>query len=441
MPDENQKPENPTQQPVEQAPEATPTTVGSQRVIQPSQSFVQEIQAQPQPVQPTVATTEPTPTITPPSQVAGMVNGQAFAASPMSSSQLGQLSEQKPSKWRYFFIVLGVLQALGVAMFFGIMSSIAGQTGGEFVALLLFVTLVPAVGLIALINLIGLPIYMRKNKPHGKGLVFSIISLVISVILALYGAYSVYQMRVAVPKHINELSEQSRQKSEQRQQEFATANAKPEITKEEAIQLLKTCKLKGFYYTNQTDKSDPANGGWGELSSTGVVLTKVDGQPYRISIADKLIPELVPIAREAQKTCGGPQFWHDGTYEQYKDGKWYFKGEVVNSSQSGKTKEQAISFMQSCKADYFVGYKDINLVKDSNTRSWLDKAEKSTTGIEISEGSPKSYVFASKAMTTALQDTARQFRQSCYNTKKLYITVDNWIETEYPAGKWTRVNQ
>ena len=231
-------------------------------------------------------------------QPVAMVNGQPISmAASMSSSQIDQLSDQKPSKWRYFFMVLGILQAAGVALFLLVMlwaasQAKAGVSGTEFIALILFVTVVPAVAVISVINLIGLPIYMRKHKPHGKGLIFCIISLVISVLLALYGAYNVYGLTVYPKK----LSEESRQKSEQRQQEFAAANAKPEITKEEAIELLKTCKLKGFYYTNQTDKSDPANGGWGELSSTGVVLTKVDGQPYRISIADKLIPELVPIA-------------------------------------------------------------------------------------------------------------------------------------------------
>lgn len=69
-----------------------------------------------------------------------------------------------------------------------------------------------------------------------------------------------------------------------------------------------------------------------EASATGVVLVKIDGEPYRISIADRLVPELVPIAREAQKSCASPQFWHDGTYEQYKDGKWYFKGEAINAT-------------------------------------------------------------------------------------------------------------
>lgn len=363
-------------------------------------------------------------------------------SSPVSSSQFNQYQDNKPSKWRYFFVVLGVLQALGVAVFFLIMfwaiqQAKAGVSGTEFIDLILFVTRVPAVGIIALINLIGLPIYMRKFKPHGKGLVLAVISLVISVILFLYGAYSVYQLRVVVPRQIDELSEQSRKDSEQREQEFAADNANPEITKEEAITLLQSCKLKGFYYTKEAEKE---HGTSPATSANGVVLTKIDGEPYRISIADRLVDELVPIAREAQKTCGGPQFWHDGSYEQFKDGSWYFKGEVVNNTQSGKTKEEAISFMQDCKADYFVGYTDIGLVKDSNTKSWLEKAEQSNSGIEISEGST-SYVFVSKSMTAELQDTARQFRQSCYNTKKLYITIDDWIETEYPAGQWTRVKQ
>lgn len=451
MPDENQQP---NQQPDSSvAPQVVQPTNGSTGVS-PSSLSSESQPAVPAPI----------------TQSAGMVNGQPLEpTTPMSDSQPEQMSEQKSwwwlgvfiaassfflpaalallvymmikKQWDRFFIALCVLQVLGVALFFGMMFSLGGQTGGEFVALLLFVTLVPAVALVALINLIGLPIYMIKHKTRGKGFAFGVVSLVISLALFSFGAWNLYQARVVAPKRIDELSERSRQKFEEQDRQFAAANAKPEITKEEAIELLKSCKLKGFYYTNQTDKSDPANGGWGELSSTGVVLTKVDGQPYRISIADKLIPELVPIAREAQKTCGGPQFWHDGMYEQYKDGKWYFRSEVVNSTQSGKTKEEAVSFMQSCKADYFVGYTDINLVKDSTTKAWLNKAEKSGGGIEISESSPRSYVFASKAMTTALQDTARQFRQSCYSTKKLYIAIDNWIETEYPVGQWTRVNQ
>lgn len=312
MPEENQQPNN------------QPNSSDNGQVIQSTSSESNPTSPQQQGVfkSPSLPSMSPS----------AIANGQPFTpTTPMPGSQL----ERKPPKWRYFFIVIGILQAAGIALFFTVMlwaviQAKSGVSGTEFIALILFATVVPAVAVISLVNLIGLPIYMQKQKLHGKRLVFAIISLAISALLVLYGAYNVYGLTVYPKK----LSEESRQNSEQRRQEFAAANAKPEITKEEAI-----------------------------------------------------------------------------------------------------------SFMQSCKADYFVGYMDINLVKDSNTKSWLDKAEKSTTGIEISEGSPKSYVFASKAMTTALQDTARQFRQSCYSTKKLYITIDNWIETEHPQGKWTRVNQ
>ena len=352
----------------------------------------------------------------------------------------GQLATHKSSKWRYLFIVLGILQFLGVAVYFIIMNGISGQPGSEFIVLALAVTFVPVMGLVALINLIGLPIYLRKHKPEGRGLVLAVVSLVISIGLVLSGIFGVSIWRMAGTNYQSRSSELSK-KNEQKEKQFLADNAKPEITKEEAVQLLSACKLKGFYYTNQTNKNNAANGGWGELSTTGVVLTKVDGRPYRISIADRLIPELVPIARTAQITCGDPQLWHDGSYEQYKDGKWYFKGEVVNDTRAGETKEEAINYMQSCKADYFVGYTDLSLVKDDSTKAWLSKAEESTSGIEISESAPKSYVFASKSMTVSLQDTARQFRQSCYNKKKLYLAVDDWIETEYPIGTWRRVKQ
>lgn len=221
--------------------------------------------------------------------------------------------ERKPSKWRYFFIVLGIIQITGVAIFFLIMIGLAqdakqGASGTEFIALALYATLVPAVAFVALINFIGLPIYMIKHKPRPVGLAFSIVSLVISTILVLFGAFMVYQIAFTHPQ----IERRSFDRLEKKQKQFAADNAKPEITKEEAIELLKACQLNGFYYTNQTDKN---NGGWGELSSTGVVLTKIDGEPYRISIADRLIPELVPIARETQKTCGIPQIFNDGRDE------------------------------------------------------------------------------------------------------------------------------
>jgi hypothetical protein len=281
----------------------------------PQSSKPDNLSATPQTVQPTNSNVVSPPNPTPQAVISSEI---AQPTAPMSSSQFEQMSDQKPSKWRYFFIVLGVLQAVGVGIFFLVMTwaiqqAKTGVSGTEFIGLIINVTLVPAVGLIAFINLVGLPIYLARYRPHGKGLILSILSLLVSVVLALYGAYSVYQFRIALPKHVNQLSQQSQQKAQAQEQQFATDNAKPEITKDQAIILLKNCQLSGFYYTAQTDKE---SGNWGELSSTGVVLTKIDGKPYRISIADKLVPELVPIARQAQKTCSGqPQFWHDGHYE------------------------------------------------------------------------------------------------------------------------------
>ena len=371
-----------------------------------------------------------------PTSPIGSATGQVAEAEYLAA--LNSPPDKKPSRWRYVFIVLGVLQLLGVAAFFGFMTWAGvqaknGVSGTEFLALLLFVTLVPAVGIVAFLNFIGLPIYLLKQKPKGKGLALGIVSLIMSMALVAYAGYNAFQLYVVLPNYANDRAEQSRVKAE----EYAAEREKAsyEITKETAVSLLQSCTLKGFYYTDQTDKRA---GGWGELSSTGIVVTEVDNEPYRISIADRLIPEMVPIARESQKTCGDPQFWHDGNYEQFKDGKWYFGTEVVNAAQSGKTKEEALAFMQSCKTDYFVGYTDINQVKDANTKAWLERAEKSSSGIEILEDT-KSYVFVSRAMTLELQDAVRQFRSSCYSAKKLYVTIDDWIETEYPAGTWTRV--
>ncbi len=350
-----------------------------------------------------------------------------------------QVPPPRRSPWRSTLITLGTIQliiaVLTVSLF------IYGATIPYFAIFLMLVVyayVMPVIAIIALANIVVLILYLVKGRPQGRNLIFTIISVVVSFGLLAVSSYYIYQIRVVAPREFAEARQKSALENEARDQQYRAANANPEITKEEAISLLQTCKLKGFYYTQETKEE---HGTSPVSSKTGIVLTKVDNEPYRISIADRLISELVPIAREAQKTCENPQFWHDGSYEQYKDGKWYFKDEVVNSTQTGKTRDEVLSFMKSCKTDYFVGYADLSLVKDANTQAWLEKAEKSTTGLEISEDGTRTYVFASKLMTTELQDTARDFRTSCYNTKKLYISVDNWIETEYPTGKWTRVMQ
>ncbi|HEX8389934.1 MAG TPA: hypothetical protein VF597_00760 [Candidatus Saccharimonadales bacterium] len=236
---------------------------------------------------------------------------------PIGTGPVEPSPTRKPFKWQYVFIVLGILQAACVALFlaavlYASLLQDSGVSGLEYLIILLFLTLVPIAGAVAVINLVGLPLYMRHHKPHGRGLVLSILSLAISLMLVLYGAYHIY----VTLTYTDELSETSEPRDDP-SQDLVAANTESEITKQEAIELLQNCQLTDFYYTDQTTKNE---GQWGELSTTGVVLTELEGEPDRISIADRLIPELVPIARAAQKNCdGSPQFWHDGAYEEYID--------------------------------------------------------------------------------------------------------------------------
>ena len=231
----------------------------------------------------------------------------------------------------------------------------------------------------------------------------------------------------------------------------AEAAARSEATVAQATKLLNDCQVFGFYYTGQNGKDGAENA---EATKTGILLYKMsasydgtttpassDAGKYRMHIADRMIDTMVPLARKAQQTCG-IQFWHDGSYEQWKNGVWYFKGQAASNGQAAKTVDDAVALLQSCAVDYFVGQTSSSYVpKDDSTKQWLSKAQQSSTGITILENSPKTYVFASVAQTTALQDKARQFRQACYDKKKLYISIDGWIETEYPVGTWTKVKQ
>lgn len=225
------------------------------------------------------------------------------------------------------FIVLGILQALGVGIILSLVlwAIYHGEKAtvplGYFF-LYLHTNLIPFLAILAFINLVGLPIYLIRRKPRVRGWVLSALSLIVSAVIASYSVYLLYNLLVVLPKESQEHVARLERAAEERDRQFAADNVKPEITKEEAIAILKTCQLNYFYYTKQTDRE---NGQWGELSSTGVVLIKREGQPYTLSIAKKHEAQLVPIAREAQQTCGdGPVFWYDGDYEsQRQDGTWF----------------------------------------------------------------------------------------------------------------------
>ncbi|MDN5274657.1 MAG: hypothetical protein JWP06_558 [Candidatus Saccharibacteria bacterium] len=99
---------------------------------------------------------------------------------------------KKPSAvWLSFFIALAVLQIACVSLYFQAMNTATqtaknGQSGSEFVALFaLFQFLTPAF-IVAVINLIALPIYVIKRQlEHGR-LIASIVSVFISLAIVIF---------------------------------------------------------------------------------------------------------------------------------------------------------------------------------------------------------------------------------------------------------------
>lgn len=109
-------------------------------------------------------------------------------------------------------------------------------------------------------------------------------------------------------------------------------------------------------------------------------------------------------------------------------------------SQYDTTLQEAKNAISGCKADYVIGYTDISKVGEYSTKLWLEIAEKSESGVVLLENSPKTYVFASKENTTEFATYARNYRDECYKARTMYVQIDDWIETQYPVGQWTRVD-
>lgn len=237
---------------------------------------------------------------------------------PTSISQVEKPSAPKPSKFYFAFLIVNILFGLFLIIFLSLIKRIvqpskADLSAAEFAGLSVFAVLVPVVVYILLIYFIAYPIYDIKLRPSAKEVILIILSLTIPLAMLAYQSHDSYQRILDATKSVDEIAERSRQKLEEDQLELAAKNADAEITIERAINLLKGCEIKELHYSNQIFKH---SGRWGESSTTGIVLTKTDNLTYKISIADRLIGELVPIARSAQETCAGLQLWHDGKYEQ-----------------------------------------------------------------------------------------------------------------------------
>lgn len=213
----------------------------------------------------------------------------------------GSQTESKPpqaqSRWRLFLIIIGAIQVACTVVFsltlplFWIISPV------------IYVMAPSALALLALVNFVSLLIYMLRYRPDWKELVLCFISFVVSIVLVAFVAYPEYQSRVDLQKVFSDSSLDVQ----------LPVKTQSEITKDEAATLIKGCRVGTFDYTDQTSKAD---GDWAELSTTGVVVSKLDSNPYKMSIADRFVSELVPMAKEAQKKCGGRvAFCHDGRCE------------------------------------------------------------------------------------------------------------------------------
>lgn len=165
-------------------------------------------------------------------------------------------STSTSSKWRYLFITLSILQIGGLAfaafiMWQAFMQAEAGLAGSEYLALYVFLTIIPVVGLISLINLIGLPFYIRKHKPRGWKLALLGTSLAISAVLALYGAYMFYQLQIATPKDFENLPEEPASESIESPQHIEVEEAQPEPTIRKSTDANEDCLPQSFYNPEQ----------------------------------------------------------------------------------------------------------------------------------------------------------------------------------------------
>ena len=212
--------------------------------------------------------------------------------------------------WRAGFILLGFANLFTVAFPIAGFARIEyatrqGDAGAGYGAIILYPLALVGVGVL-ITNIVLVGVYVHRQQPGTSGRIMSYSVMAVSVVILLGAVFIYIDSARDTREQLDRWAE--RHAAHEKTVEFT------DITAAEAERLLRTCDLRGFYYTRQ---SRPALGAGGELSPTGVVLTTIDGDPHRISIADRLIDRLVPVAEEAQDDCGPgqPQIWHNGHYE------------------------------------------------------------------------------------------------------------------------------
>ncbi|MDB5168952.1 MAG: hypothetical protein JWO41_308 [Candidatus Saccharibacteria bacterium] len=185
-----------------------------------------------------------------------------------------------------------------------------------------------ATGVMGLANLFIVSKSLSKKYFIGRTRKIEIILLVLSIIAALWAIPSPFILKA-----------QHKEADKTQKIQNQANNAYSEVTVEKATELLNSCQVYQFSYSNgkgndweKTPETTPtgiltyaAPTKYGAPSPTGSGWA---GGTYIMYVADRMVSTMVPIARQAQHTCG-IQFYHEGTSEQWKDGHWYFKGNLV----------------------------------------------------------------------------------------------------------------
>ncbi len=124
--------------------------------------------------------------------------GQAAEQQPIAQNFTMHIVEptvSKPSKWRPLFKAIGIVQAIALVLYVIFMNQTVLLAMGNIAGLgvgLMLLTLAPIVVILALINLIGLPIYLYQHKIKGTGLALGVVSLAISIFFIVSGARVAY---------------------------------------------------------------------------------------------------------------------------------------------------------------------------------------------------------------------------------------------------------
>ncbi len=226
-----------------------------------------------------------------------------------------QKPEKPGKKWVVIFTVLGIANFLMIVIPWLITislireSSTPGSETGLFFLVLLPVYVVGF--FVGILNVVLILRYFSKFKPRKKVRIMGWVVIAATAILVLLPGGLILRNNLGLiinPKGtFNNIQKQAVSKFPPETETFQN------ITPAEATTMINNCQLHGFYYGSENNSD---NGGGGNLSPTGVVLTIINGSPYRISIADNLIPTLVPIATAAQKTCPSLQIFNDANNAQ-----------------------------------------------------------------------------------------------------------------------------